>query len=155
WRLGLLLQSLSYKGEVVITMPDGVILKHELACHWGVGVERHRSGLIEILVAQYSDRGRCRSAVAPEQIQRLLFRDGVVLLSVNGIHLVDGIPGHAHRIAFDDRMGQLDLQRVDGSHMMHDDTDLASVLGNTGLPLRVREFVYEVGKRAGPPFEAI
>jgi hypothetical protein len=50
-RHGLRLQSPSYTGEVVITMPDGVILKHELAREWRIGVERHRSGLIEILVA--------------------------------------------------------------------------------------------------------
>ena len=35
----------------------------------------------------------------PEQIQRRLFGDGVVLPGVPGIHLVDGIPGHArHRL---------------------------------------------------------
>ena len=154
-RPGLPLQSLSYTGEVVITMPDGVILKYELARQWGVGVERHRSGPIEILVAQYSDRGRCCRAVAPEQIQRLPFRDGVVLLGVNGIHLVDGVPGHAHRIAFRNRLGQLGLKRVNGSDVMHDYPDFPPVLGDTGLPLRVREFACEVGQRAGPLFEAI
>jgi hypothetical protein len=48
---GLLLQSPSYAGEVVIAMPNGVILEQELAREWGIGVERHRSGLIELLVA--------------------------------------------------------------------------------------------------------
>src|SRR5450830_773114 len=96
---GLRLQSPSYTGEVVITMPDGVILKHELAGEWGIGVERHRRGLIELLVAESPDCGRGCRAVAPEQIQRRLFGDGVVLLGVPDIHLVDGIRGHArHRL---------------------------------------------------------
>lgn len=69
-------------------MPHGVILKYELARERRIGVERHRRGLIEFLVAQSSDcRRRCR-AVAPEQIQRPHFRDGVVLLGVFGVHLV-------------------------------------------------------------------
>ena len=33
-------------------MPDGVILEHELAPGRGVGVERHRSGPIGLLVAE-------------------------------------------------------------------------------------------------------
>jgi hypothetical protein len=36
---------------MVITVPHGVILKYELACEWGIGVERYRSGSIELLVA--------------------------------------------------------------------------------------------------------
>jgi hypothetical protein len=37
-------------------MRDGMILKHELARQRGIGVERHRSGLIEFLVATSSCR---------------------------------------------------------------------------------------------------
>jgi hypothetical protein len=44
------LQSPSYPGKVVITMPDGVSLNKELARERRIGVERHRSGLIELLV---------------------------------------------------------------------------------------------------------
>src|SRR6266446_4033654 len=96
---GLRAQSRSYSSKVVITMPDGVSLNKELAREWGIGVERHRSGVIELLVAYSPDCCRCCRAVAPEQIQRFFFRDGVVLLGVRGIHLVDGIPGHArHRL---------------------------------------------------------
>src|SRR5438105_1293952 len=69
------LQSRSYTGEVVITMPHRVILKHELTREWGIGVERHRSGLIEFLVAERTDCRGGGGTVAPEQIQRLLFRD--------------------------------------------------------------------------------
>jgi len=79
---GLQLQSPSYTGEVVITVPDGVILEHELARERGIGVERDRGRLIELPVAQSPDGGRGRRAVAPEQIQRRLFGDGVVFLGV-------------------------------------------------------------------------
>ena len=44
-------QSCSNAVQVVITMPHCVILKHELAREWGIGVERHRSGPIELVVA--------------------------------------------------------------------------------------------------------
>jgi hypothetical protein len=48
---GLPLQGPLYTGEVVITVPDGVILEEELARERGIGVERHRRGLIELVVA--------------------------------------------------------------------------------------------------------
>ena len=38
-RHGLPLQSLAQAGEVVITMPDCVILKHKLTRQWRIGVE--------------------------------------------------------------------------------------------------------------------
>ena len=50
-RHGLLLQSRSYTGKVVITMPHSVILKYVLARERCIGVERDRSGLVEIRVA--------------------------------------------------------------------------------------------------------
>ena len=81
-------------------MPDGVILEYELAREWGIGVERHRSGPIELFVTQSPDCCRGCRTVTPEQLQHRLFRDSVVLLGMPGIHLVDGIPGHTrHRLA--------------------------------------------------------
>ena len=56
-RHGLRLQRPSYADEVVIAVPDGVILEHELAHEWGIGVEGYRSGLIELLVAESPDGG--------------------------------------------------------------------------------------------------
>jgi len=87
----------------------------------------------------------------PEQIQRLLFRDGVIFLGVSGIQLVDDIPGHApHRLGCGKRLGQLDLQRVDGSDVMHDDADFAPVLGDTGLPVLVREWLAKAASAWAP-----
>ena len=81
-------------------MPDGVILEHELACKRGIGVERYWSRLIELPVAERPDGGCRRRAVAPEQVQSHLPGDGIILLGMPRIHLVDGILGHAcHRVA--------------------------------------------------------
>ena len=136
-------------------MPHGVILQHELAREWGIGVERHSSGLIELLVAESPDCSRGRRAVLPQQIERRLFRDGVVLSGVPGIDLVDCIPRHAHhRLAPGERLCQLDLERVHRRDVMHDHADLAPVLRNTGLTLRVREGAGEAGKIARALFEA-
>ena len=97
-------------------MPDGVILEHELARKRGIGVERYWSSLIELSIAERPDGGRGRRAVAPEQVQRRLFGDGVVLPSVFGIDLMDGIPGHTrYRLAARQFLRQLDLQRVHGA----------------------------------------
>jgi len=38
-------------------MPDGMILEHELSREGRIEVERHRSGLIELLVAERPDCG--------------------------------------------------------------------------------------------------
>ena len=114
-------------------MPDGVVLEHELARERRVGVERHRRRPIELLVAERADGGRRRRAVAPEQIERRLFRDGVVLPGVPGVHLVDVIHGHAgHRLAAGQRLRQLDLQRVDAGDVMDDDADRAPVVRDRG-----------------------
>src|SRR5882724_5133832 len=115
------LQGCTYTDEVVIAMAHGVILKNKLAREWSTGVERHQSGLIEILVIQIAYCGRGCSAVAPKQIQRCLFRHARVLPGVLSIHLVDGIPGHSYRLTSGDRQCQLDLQRVDAGYMMDDD----------------------------------
>ena len=53
-------------GEVVIAVPDGVILQDELAGQRRVGVERDRSSPVKLLVAEPPDDGcRCR-AVGPQ-----------------------------------------------------------------------------------------
>ena len=44
-------KSPSYPREVVITVPDGVILEEELAREWGIGVERYWGSVIELPVA--------------------------------------------------------------------------------------------------------
>lgn len=55
-----------YTVEVVIAVPDGVILQHELAREWGIRVERYRGRLIELPVAQSPDCGCGRRAVLSE-----------------------------------------------------------------------------------------
>ena len=54
-------------GEVMIAVPDGVVLEHELARERSIGVERHRRRPIELLVAERTDRRRGGRAVAPQQ----------------------------------------------------------------------------------------
>src|SRR4030095_12912372 len=60
-----------------------------------------------------------------------------------------------HRLAFGKQLCQLDFERVHAGDMMHDDADLAPVLGEMGLPLGVGEGAREGGKRAGSLLEAI
>jgi hypothetical protein len=85
-------------------VPDGVILEHELAGQWGIRVERYRSCAIKLFVAERPNRSRSRRAVAPNQIQRGLFRYAVVLperldqLNLQGIHSRDE---HARRLVPD------------------------------------------------------
>ena len=56
---------------MVIAVPDGVILEHELARERRIGVERDGRRLGELLVAERPDgRGGCR-AVLTEQIDAL------------------------------------------------------------------------------------
>src|SRR6266566_9512701 len=142
-------------GDVVIAVPDGVILEHELAREWGIGIERHRGSPIELLIAERPNGGRSGGAVTLKQIQRRVFRDGVVLPGVPGIDLVYCIPRHArHRLAPGERLCQLDLERVHRRDVMHDHADLAPVLRNTGLTLRVRQGTGEGGKGARPVLEA-
>src|SRR5512143_2322836 len=69
-------------GEVVIAVPHGVVLEHELARERRVRIERERGGTVELLVAQRPDRGGGGRGVAPQQVQRRLLRDGVVLPGV-------------------------------------------------------------------------
>ena len=114
------------------------------------------SGAVQRLVAQRADGRRGGGAVALEQIHRRLFRHGVVLLGVPGIHLVDDIPRHARdRIPAGENLRQLDLDRVHARDVVHGDADLASVLGHAGLPLFVREAAGERRQRARPLLEAI
>jgi hypothetical protein len=137
-------------------MPDGVILEHERACERSVGVERQRRRPIEFRVAESPDGGRGSRAVAPEQIERDLFRHGVVLRGVPGIHLVDDIHRHAHHgVAGRERLCQMDLHRVHAGDVMHDDADLAPILRDAYLPLGFREGAGGGDKSAGPLFETI
>src|SRR4029077_465684 len=45
--------------------------------------------------------------------------------------------------------------RIHAGHVVHHDADLAPVLRNPGLPLRVRQTAREAGERAGPVLESI
>ena len=93
----------------MVTVPDGVILEHELARHWSVRVERCRSAAIELLIAQSPDSLRGCGAVARKKIECRFFRDRVVLDGVPGIHLVDVIHRDTrYRLA----CGELLLDRV-------------------------------------------
>ena len=106
------LQGPQNPSEVVITVPDGMILEHELACDWGVVGQRRRRRSIELLVGESSDGCRCHRAVAPEQIEGCVFGDAVEFVGVRGIHLVDVIHRHAgYRRAVGERLCQLDLDR--------------------------------------------
>jgi len=68
----------------------------------------------------------------------------VVLVRVPGIHVVNLVPRHARdRMTAGERLRQLDLERVDAGDVMHDHADLAAVLRQTGVPLRVRKGVRE------------
>ena len=77
-------------GEVVKAMPGGAS-STELARERGVGVERHRNGPIEILVAQGSDGSGGGRAVAPEQIESRLFPNPRIhAIVARGLFLPDG-----------------------------------------------------------------
>ena len=139
----------------MIAVPHRVILEYELTREWRVGVQGHRGGPIEILVAERPDHRRSRRAVVPEQLQRRFLRHGVVLLGVRGIQLVDGIPGHSrYGVPLGQRLGELDLERVHGGDVVHHHADLAPVLRDTGLPLGIGEGLRECGERAGTLLEA-
>jgi hypothetical protein len=56
----------------MVAVTDGVVLEHELTREGRVGVERHRRGSVESLVAEGSDRRGSRCAVLPKQIERRL-----------------------------------------------------------------------------------
>lgn len=76
----------------MVTVTDGVILEKELAREWSVGIERHRSRPIELLVAERANGRRGCSAVMPKQIDSCLPRHGIVLLRVFGIERVHDVP---------------------------------------------------------------
>src|SRR5207247_1025029 len=62
----LALQGRSYPRQVVIAVPDGVILEHELARDRGIGVERGRSGLASRLLAEGGQVAAVAGAVGYE-----------------------------------------------------------------------------------------
>ena len=94
-------------------------------------------------------------AVAPEQIERRVFRDRVELSGVRGVHLVDVVHRHAgDRRALGQRLCELDLDRVHACDVMHDNPDLAPILEERGLPLLVGEGVGRRGQCASP-FETV
>src|SRR5436190_7479168 len=113
FRVGLWPQRPSKTSEMVIAVPDGVILEHELARERRFGIERDRSRLAELFVGERPDGVGRRCTVATEQIKGLAFRDGSILRGVPGIHRVDVVHGHAgYRLPFGNGLGQLDLDRV-------------------------------------------
>src|SRR5262245_13307752 len=75
--------------QMVIAVPNGVVLQHELAGERGVGIERDRRRSVQLIVGQLANRRRGRRAVAAEQIQRRLFRHRVVLARVMGVDVAD------------------------------------------------------------------
>ena len=149
--VALALASGSHAGEVVVAVPDGVILEHELARERRVGVERDRGGPIELLVAERANGSRGCRAVPPEQVERRLLRDAR-RTPWRARHSSRGRrPSSRPSIGLPagKRLRQLDLQRVDAGDVMHDDADRAAVSGDAGLPLGVGERAREGGERAG------
>jgi hypothetical protein len=139
----------------MIAVPHSVILEKELARKGSIGVQRDRRSAIQLRVGEGADRRRGCPAVALEQIQRRVFCRGILLPEVLGIDLVDSVPGYAgYRLARGKRLGQLDFNRIHARDVMHDDADLAPILRDTSLPLRIAESACEGGKRVGPLFEA-
>ena len=124
----------------MIAVPDRVILQHELAGEWSIGVQRYRRGSIQLLVAE-CPYGCCRhSAVVVEQIERLLPGYSLVRLGMPRIDLVDLIPRHArHGLPGGELLGQLNLQRVHRGDVMHHNPDLAAIVRDAALPLVVGE----------------
>ena len=127
--------------EVMIAVAHRVILEHELARDRRVAVERDRRGAIELLVAQRADRGRGRRAVLPQQIDALrVLRRRIVLGRVGGVHRVHVVhvtPAPACRATT--ICASVNLERVHAGDVVHDDADLAAVMGDARLPLRVGE----------------
>ena len=77
-------------------------------------------------------------------------------LACRGIHLVDVIPRHArHRLAGGKRLRQLDLHRIHAGDVMHDDADLAAVLGERVCHSASVRALANAAERAGALFEAI
>src|SRR5262245_66491023 len=92
---GRLLQRLANLVGVVVAMPNRMVLEEELAGERGIGVERDRSGAIQLLIAESPDGGRSCGAIAPQQVERRLLGDRVVLLGVLRVDRVDVVPAHA------------------------------------------------------------
>ena len=137
-------------------MADGVVLEKELARERSVGVERHRSGSIELLVAERANRGRGCAAVAPKQVDSRLYRHAIVCLGVLGIERVDDVPCHvADWLPRGKRLRQLDFQRVHGRNVVNDDADRASVSRDAGLPRLRRERARHGFEGSGALLEAL
>src|SRR5512134_791562 len=75
-------------GEVVVAVPDRVVLEHELGGDRGIAVEGGRRRPVELLVGQPPDGCGGRGAVAPEQVQRL---------GLPRVRIRDGMP-RIHRV---------------------------------------------------------
>ncbi len=141
---------------MVIAVADRVILEHELARERSLTVERHGRRLCKLLVGQGPDGGRRGGAVLTYQIDRGFPGDAGVFCRMPGVHLVDVVGRHAcNGLALGERLGQLDLYRVDTRDVMHDHADCPPILRHAGLPLRVRETARERDQRAGALLEPV
>src|SRR5579859_6605521 len=92
-RYGPRFEGVAYACQVVIAVSNRMILQHELTRQRRIGVERYRRGPIELLVAERANRGRRGRAVATQQRERLILRHAVELLRVNGVQVMDHVPG--------------------------------------------------------------
>ena len=76
-----------------------VVFKNELARHTSIAVKRNSSRSIKLFIGERSDRRGGFGTVRGKQLQRLVFRNCIVLFCVAGIHLVYVVRRNALRLA--------------------------------------------------------
>jgi hypothetical protein len=152
----LLLQCPANPGEVVVAVSDGMIFEKKLTRQRGIRVEGDWSRPIELLITERSNHRRRDLAIPQKQIDRLILRDRRVLRGMICVHSVDDLRRHAlDRLTTGERLGQLDLERVNAGDVMDDHADLTPIPGNGCLPLALRESVRKRRQCASSLFEAI
>src|SRR6266545_1537801 len=80
-------QSRLYPSKMVITVPNCMILEQKLARERSIRVERHWSGLVKLLVCELPNCGRGYRAVAPEELQSCVLRNGICSLACSAFIL--------------------------------------------------------------------
>src|SRR5262249_48921585 len=140
--------------EVVEAVPHRVILEEELARERRIPVHRVGSNAVEIRLRDGAERGCRRRGILLYQGDRFRLADAVEIARVLG---VDGVHVVPRDVIDDAAAGQLlrqpDLERVHAGHMMHHDADLAAVVRNRRLPVRVAQSFGERDQGGGALLE--